>query len=87
MPSITPEEIKLKIDELQELIHSAHPRMPVLLQDIHKLLRADPENVTIMTDEQIAVVIQGLQKQTGAQITTSLHKKKVNLKNTSVMDL
>ncbi len=80
-------DLKLKIAELQDMIHAAHPRMPLLLKDIHLLLKSDPDNVTLLTDEDIAIIVSGLKKQTMTEITTATLKKKTPLKNTSIMDL
>jgi hypothetical protein len=43
--NISPEEIKIKIAELQAAILQSHPTMPTLLQAIHRILKSDPENV------------------------------------------
>jgi hypothetical protein len=86
----TPEQIKMNIAELDNLIKTAHPRMPVLLKDIHKVLMADADTVTLMTEEEVSVIVSGLKKQTATEIATSLMKggsKKAALKNTSVDDL
>jgi hypothetical protein len=87
MATTTPEQIKMQITELQQLIQSAHPRMPILLKDIHKLLMADPDNVTLLDDESIGVIVSGLKKQTATEITAGALKKKTTLKNTTLADL
>lgn len=84
---ISPEELTMKIAELQDCIISAHPRMPLLLKDIHTALKTDPENVTLLTEEQIEIIVSGLEKQTQTEITAATLKKKVSLKNTSLADL
>ena len=38
--------------------------MPTLLQEIHRTLKAQPENVTLMTEDEIAIVVSGLMQQT-----------------------
>lgn len=84
-------EIKSKLDELQQALLTAHPTMPTLLRDIHKTLKAQPEQVTLMTDEEIAIVVQGLEKQTNSHLAASAMKptkaKKESLKNVSSADL
>jgi len=82
-----PLDIKMKIAELQDMILTAHPRMPILLKDIHTLLKNDPDNVTLLSEEDIGIIVSGLKKQTMTEITAATLKKKVALKNTSVMDL
>ena len=84
-------EIKSKLDELQQALLTAHPTMPTLLRDIHKTLKAQPEQVTLMTDEEIAIIVQGLEKQTNSHLAASALKttkaKKESLKNVSSADL
>ena len=65
MPELTQHEIiTSKIAELQTSILTAHPQMPLLLREIHKQLKEDPTIVTLLKEEQIKVVINGLEKQT-----------------------
>jgi hypothetical protein len=87
MATTTPDQIKMQIGELQQLIQSAHPRMPILLKDIHKILMADPENVTLLDEESIGIIVAGLKKQTATEITAGALKKKSTLKNTTLADL
>lgn len=84
-------EIKSKLDELQAALLSAHPTMPTLLRDIHRTLKAQPEQVTLMSEDEIAIVVAGLDKQTNthiAQVTTkkSTSKSKA-LKNVTLDEL
>lgn len=78
-------EIKTKLDDLKEALLESHPRMPLLLRDIHSTLKAQPEQVTLMTESEIAIIIEGLKKQTNTHITQSAKKsstKKATLKST-----
>ena len=54
-----------KVSTLQEALLSRHPMMPGLLRDIHTTLRAQPENVTLLNEDQISVIVNGLKEQTG----------------------
>ena len=84
----TPEQIRMSIAELQQCILAAHPRLPVLLRDIHKVLKSDPDCVTLLSEEDIGIIVSGLKIQTKTEITASTLKKKAsNLKNTSLEDL
>ena len=70
---MTPAEIlTTKLDELHAAILSSHPSMPTLLQQIHRNLQQDPEQVTLLTTEQVAIIIQGLSKQTQTEIVTAI---------------
>ena len=57
-------EFQEKLASLQEAVLSRHPRMPTLLQEIHRTLKAQPENVTLMSEDEIAIVVSGLMQQT-----------------------
>ncbi len=67
--------LQLKIASLQAAIHNAHPTMPTLLRDIHNILKADPAIVTIMSEDDIAIIVEGLKVQTKTSITQSTLKK------------
>lgn len=60
-------DLKEKVTELESLILSRHPRMPMLLREIHTALRAQPENVTLMSEEEIAIIVSGLSVQTSVE--------------------
>lgn len=68
-------EIKEKVASLQNAILASHPTLPVLLRTIHQQLRADPELVTILDEEEIGIIVNGLKKQTNTEIATSISKK------------
>ena len=53
-------ELSNKVTELSEALLSRHPRMPLLLQEIWQTLRQYPEQVTLLSEEQIAQVISCL---------------------------
>lgn len=50
------------VSELQVAIHQTHPRMPQLLHDIWSTLHKYPEQVTLLSEEQMEVVFSGLEK-------------------------
>lgn len=76
-------EISIKIAELEDALKAAHPLMPTLLRDIHRNLQQDPEIVTLLTSEEVSIIVRGLSAQTSTTITTSIIKggkgKKLNL--------
>ena len=84
-------EIKTKLDELQQALLTQHPSMPTLLREIHKTLKAYPEQVTLMTEEEINIIVSGLEKQTSSNLAASAMKstktKKESLKNVTSDDL
>lgn len=67
-------EIQETIQELESKLLSAHPEMPILLRKIHTKLKADPDTVTLLSEEEIATVISGLKEVTNVQFATSAKK-------------
>jgi hypothetical protein len=64
-----------KLQELEEAIHTQHPKMPVLLMMIHKHLRADPELVTTLSEEEIGTIVNGLKVQTKTELVGTIAKQ------------
>lgn len=79
--------LQMKISSLQNAILSAHPTMPILLREIHTILKNDPSNVTLLSEEDIAILVSGLKQQTKTEITQASMKKKTSLKNVGLADL
>ena len=63
-----------KVSALQEALLSRHPMMPSLLRDIHTALRAQPENVTLLNEDQISIIVNGLKEQTGVSFAAAAMK-------------
>lgn len=68
--------VREKILSLQSALLDRHPRMPILLQEIHAALKAQPENVTLLPEEDICILVKGLQQQTGVFLAESAVKGK-----------
>lgn len=51
--------------ELEDKLNSRIDNFPYLLRDIHQHLRKDPEVVTVLTDEEIGLIVRGLKTMTG----------------------
>lgn len=84
------EQMTEKLLSLQNALLQAHPQIPSLLREIHTTLRKDPDIVTALSDEQIAVVVAALKRQTATEIITSATKKTGTtkaLKNIGLIDL
>lgn len=91
----TPPETKLPF-ELQEklasLSASLEASLPIreVLRDIHTNLKQDPDNATLLSEDEVAIIVAGLKKQTNTEITTSAIKGSKNtkkLKSLTVADL
>lgn len=74
IPSKLGFELQEKVLSLQASLLDRHPRMPVLLREIHTTLRAQPENVTLMSEEEIAIIVDGLKIQTSVEFATAITK-------------
>ena len=82
------EQISEKILALDEALQSQHPTMASLLQEIWKTLKANPDCVTLLTEEEIGVIVNGLKRKTATEIATvALKNKTKSLKSIGVSDL
>lgn len=82
-------QIREKLATLDKLLEDSAPGITSLLRDIHSQLKKDPDVVTILSEEECAIIVKGLKKQTATEIATSAAKSKPkkSLKNMSVADL
>jgi len=69
-------EVREKLAQLEAALLQATPEMPTLLRDIHRSLKADPDVVTILSEEECSILVRGLKKQTATEIATKATKKK-----------
>lgn len=68
-------ELRERISKLDILIKAAHPVMPVMLKQIHDQLATDPEVVTVLTDDEIGIIVTGLKRKMNVEIMTTPAKK------------
>lgn len=80
-------ELLTKMEELDVRIKAKHPLMPTLLREIHTTLRKQPDNVTLLDEEQIAIVVSGLILQTNTTIATKKATSKKSTKGITIDDL
>lgn len=78
------EQIREKALHLQTLIAQSHPTMPVLLRDIWVQLKADPAVITLLSEETVHLIVNGLIKQTGVEVAATIMKSK---KPTGIRDI
>ena len=67
--------LREKVSSLEAALLARHPTMPTLLRDIHSALRAQPENVTLLSEDEIRVLVSGLQTQTNTFLATTVVKE------------
>lgn len=76
-----------KLLYIETSLKSAQPQITEALKTIHRAMLEDPEQVTILTDENRHLFFQGLMKQTGTEIIASgKGKKAASAKNFTVDD-
>ena len=68
-------QVREKLAQLEEALLSATPNMPTLLRDIHRELKADPDVVTLLSEDECSILVRGLKKQTATTIATKAVKK------------
>lgn len=83
--------ISAKLSELREQLLANHPQMPLLLRDIHRVTKEDPSTVTLLAEEDILAIVNGLERQTNTYIAQSMTAKSPSktkaLRNVSSTDL
>lgn len=62
--------------ELEDKLNNRVDNFPYLLRDIHQHLRRDPEIVTVLSDEEIGLIIRGIKTMTGTVLGTTATAKK-----------
>jgi DNA polymerase III psi subunit len=65
----------MKLAELKAAIHAKHPTMPMLLQDIHRALKAQPDQVILLKEEEISTIHDVLELQTQTSLGSKLVKQ------------
>lgn len=83
-------QIKEKITSLEEALLASNPQMKTILREIHTTLKENPEVVTLLNEDDIHIIVNGLEKQTATELATTIATKKSGskaLKNISLADL
>lgn len=84
------EQLKEKVASLETALLNVHPTMPILLREIHNNLKADADLVTVLSEEEIAVIVNGLKQQTKTELATTMLKTGKTtkaLKSIGVLDI
>jgi len=82
-------EVQEKLALLEAALVESTPNIATLLRDIHKSLKNDPDTVSILSEEECSILVQGLKKQTNTEIAAKAIKKmpKKALNKTTLADL
>lgn len=82
------EQVKEQIATLSVSLEQRLPNMPQLLRTIHNNLKVDAEIVTLLSADEIRVVIQSLERQKNTVLTTAaMASKKKPLKQLTIDDM
>lgn len=83
--------IAMEMAELEAALDAHVPGFVSILSTIHKKLKADPDVVTLLDEEEIAVIVAGLEKHTNVTIVApsavKAAKAKARKEPVSAMDL
>lgn len=66
--------VKEKLAALEEQLTLAQPSIATDLRDIHRILKQDPDVVTLLSEEDCSILVRGLKKQTATTIATTAKK-------------
>lgn len=80
-------ELQQKIISLDQAVKQNHPAMESLLQTIHRNLDKDPELVHLLKEEDIAVIIAGLEVKTKTKIIDETVKSAASGRNKSLKNI
>lgn len=67
-------QVSERIAALSQALQERSPHIKTILHQIHTTLAQQPENVTLLTEEQIVPIIQGLEQVTNTHFAISSSK-------------
>ena len=67
-------ELREKVAALSEAILSKHPTMKGLLREIHTTILQYPEQITLLSEEDISQIVSGLKITTGIDFAEKITK-------------
>lgn len=83
------EAIMENLLQLEDMLLKDAPEFRTVLRDIHRKLRNDPEIVTVLSPEEVALVVKGLAKHANTEVIAPAKVKsaKKAAKNVNASDL
>ena len=76
--------IAMEMAELEDALNKNVPGFNVILRDIHIKLREDPNTVTLLTDEEIAIIVKGLERHANVTLTSKAAKPSTRAKKVPI---
>lgn len=76
-PTPSNHPLKLQFAEMEQALLTTDPSFKTILRDIHRHLGTDPDLVTQMTEEEVALVVRGLVTFANAEIVAPAKAKAV----------
>ena len=83
------DQVKENLFKMEECLNDRIPGLPTLLRTIHTQLKKDPEVVTLLSDEECNILVEGLKEHTKIELAAKAikAKPKTALKSTTLADL
>ena len=81
------EQTRHKLLSLEQALEKQLPNIKNQLKEIHTLLKEQEDIVTLLTPEEVSIIVAGLKQITDTQITSSTTARKKALKATTVDDI
>lgn len=83
------DQVKSNLLEMQEVLDNNTAGLPSLLRTIHGQLKSDPEIVTLLSDDECNILVEGLKSHTSTELACKAMKGKTRtaLKQTTMADL
>lgn len=76
--------IAMEMAELEDALEKQVPGFANILRDIHIKLREDPNTVTLLSEEEIATIVKGLERHANVTLTTKAAKPTAKAKKTPI---
>jgi hypothetical protein len=67
-------DVQEKLANLQARLEARDPDIKTALSTLHNTLKKQPENVTILAEDQILILVKGLEHVTGVHFAVSSSK-------------
>ena len=76
--------IAMEMAELEEALNQQVPGFANILRDIHIKLREDPNTVTLLSEDEIATIVKGLERHANVTLTAKAAKPTAKAKKTPI---